>query len=98
MAPVTAARNFRREHNLSAPVVLTLQRTEFTKDLFFWSEKGMFTYHYTANNWMQFESLRKINTERNIAHNAIKKEDEWRESLKGVKYRHEEYKSQYYYV
>ena len=56
--PVTAARRFIAENNLSAPSVFNVRRNEHTTDRFFWGEKGLFSAQYAEENHFLFPSLK----------------------------------------
>ena len=58
--PVTAARRFIAEGNITAPALLNVRRNEHTTDRFFWGEKGLFSAQYAEENHFLFPSLRSI--------------------------------------
>ena len=58
--PVTAARRFIAEGNITAPALLNVRRNEHTTDRFFWGEKGLFSAQYAEENHFLFPSLRAI--------------------------------------
>ena len=58
--PVTAARRFIAEGNITAPALLNVRRNEHTTDRFFWGEKGLFSAQYAEENHFLFPSLRDI--------------------------------------
>jgi hypothetical protein len=58
--PVTAARRFIAEGNITAPALLNVRRNEHTTDRFFWGEKGLFSAQYAEENHFLFPSLRQI--------------------------------------
>ena len=57
---VTAARRFARQQKLECPAVIKVIRNQYTTDVFFLGEKGMFGLSYAEFNWTLFPSLRKI--------------------------------------
>lgn len=57
---VTAARRFAKENGIASPAVIKVVRNQYTTDLFFLSEKGMFGLAYVEFNWMLFSSLKAI--------------------------------------
>jgi len=58
--PVTAARRYIAETELTAPAILNVRRNEHTTDRFFWGEKGLFSAQYAEENHFLFPSLRLI--------------------------------------
>jgi hypothetical protein len=58
--PVTTARQFVKDKGISCPAVIKVKRNEYTTDMFFLAEKGMFGLAYAEFNWMLFPSLKSI--------------------------------------
>ena len=58
--PVTAARRFIAEGDITAPALLNVRRNEHTTDRFFWGEKGLFSAQYAEENHFLVPSLRSI--------------------------------------
>jgi hypothetical protein len=58
--PVTAARRYIAEAEITAPAILHVRRNEHTTDRFFWGEKGLFSAQYAEENHFLFPSLRLI--------------------------------------
>jgi len=57
---VTAARNYVRANKITSPALISVVRTEFTTDHFFWSERGMFGAVYAEYNYFNFPSLMEV--------------------------------------
>lgn len=63
IVPVTAARQFVAKHQIKAPALILVKRTEHTTDRFYWSAKGMYGALYAEHNYFNFSCLRNLHSE-----------------------------------
>lgn len=58
--PETRARDFIQQMEIIGSVVITVQKSEHSKEKFFWSGRELYSMKYAATNYLAFTELRSL--------------------------------------